>query len=112
MPRRLDPAGDQLVGPKLFARLFGRGYNWARDQLREWWEEEQVAGYAGPVRTIRKRGPGGNLVVYTTRRAIARFAPPHRDEAMLRKLAELEKDMNAMARRIADLEERMGGRRR
>jgi hypothetical protein len=103
MAVNLDPGPNQVLGPTLVARRFGRGHKWARDLLRQWWEEQQVPGYEGPQRVFRKRGRGGIETYYTTRAALDAYAPQGRDEKLVRAVRDLDKGLDALARRMGDM---------
>ena len=97
----LDPRTrkSRLVGPKGIAERFGRGYVWARDLLKEWAAEDERTGRS-PPRTLRCKGRGGKLTLYTTIAVLNAHAPPARDEEMAKHVRNLERELDAFARRI------------
>lgn len=105
--RELDPGPSQIVGPKLLARRFGRGHKWARDLLREWWEEQSAPGYVGPPRCFKKRGRGGVVTIFTTVAVVNAVLPPGRDEILVRAVRGIDKDLDALARKVEILTERL-----
>lgn len=95
----LDKGSPQLVGPKKVAERFGRGFKWARTLLREWYEEDVETGRK-PPRVLRRRKHGGIVTYYTTIAVLNAHAPPARDEALVRAVSTLDKELDAFARKI------------
>lgn len=84
-----------VVGAAKLARLYKTSWPTAKAQLVEWYEEQQKGG---PVRVFKS---GKRL--YTTLAVIQRERPVGRDQYLVRKIEELENDLNVMARRIERL---------
>ena len=96
MSVELDPMGHALVGPTKVGAQFGRSREWGRALLRQWWEEQQGGGHP----RVLKRGK----VLYTTMQVLRDHTPRVRDEAMLRKLRELDSAVDQLYGRVLRLE--------
>jgi hypothetical protein len=94
-----------MVGPTKMGRMYGHSRRWARRQLLEWWEEQQVGG---PVRVFRR--PSGYL--YTTLAVLDQIMPPRRRDAVLERWrASVDANLDETFRRLAELERAIGRRR-
>lgn len=96
MSVELDPRGNALVGPTKVGAQFGRSREWGRALLRQWWEEQQGGGHP----RVLKRGK----VLYTTMQVLRDHTPRARDEAVLRKLRELDGAVDQLYARVLKLE--------
>lgn len=101
--KSLDPGPSQLASATAVGRRYGRSREWGRRLLKSWWAEQQAGG---PPRVLRR-----GRVYYTTLAVLYADAPRARDEALYRKVAELEKDLDRAFERIAALERKNGSRR-
>lgn len=96
MSVELDPRGHALVGPTKVGAQFGRSRDWGRALLRQWWEEQQGGGRP----RVLKRG----RLLYTTMHVLNDYTPKARDEAVLRKLRELDAAVDQLYGRVLKLE--------
>lgn len=87
--------------------MYGRSWKWARELLEEWLEEQEKNPNA-PRRVFRK----GKKAIYTTIAALQREMPPARDMTLVRKVAELDRDLDLATERISRLEGELGRIRR
>ena len=102
-PVTLDPAGSELVSSGGVGRYYKRSRKWGLELLKQWYAEQE----AGGVPKVLRRG----RYYYTTRAVLYADHPRGRDEAVYRKLAALEKDLERAYARIVELERRQGLRR-
>jgi hypothetical protein len=93
VPSRAKPDPSVVLGATALGRLFGKGDDWGRALLRSW-HEEQARG--GPVRVFKT--PRGSLA--TTLAVVHRELPPARDMALVRKVEQLERDVDFLTRRL------------
>lgn len=100
---QLDPGSSQVASPSRVGAHFGKSREWARSLLKEWYAEQQRGG---PPKVFRK-----GRVFYTTMSVLREHMPRGRDEALHRKLRELEHGLEQAYARIAELERRIGRRR-
>lgn len=87
-----------MVGPGRFAQLFGISRDTARATMAKWREEDETSG--GPPRTWRCGKKG---ILRTTLGVIQRELPAARDRLLVRKIEELDKQMDALSRTNARL---------
>lgn len=90
----LKPGSSHVVGTREMARRYGKSDEWARTLFIEW---ERMQNEGAEPRVFRK---GKQRALYTTLAVLHRHMPPGRDEALVRKVAELERDMTTLARRL------------
>ena len=83
-----------VIGTTRLGEMYGKSWTWARSLLVKW-HKEQLAG--GPVRVFKK-GKNGSL--HTTIAVLQREMPGARDQVLVRKIAQHEKDLDTMARRV------------
>ncbi len=88
---------SQVVTAGELARMYGRSRFWARAVLKRWHTEQEQGG---EVRVIAHRDKRGRLVIETTRGALMRSMPPARDEALVRKVDGIDRDLDFLARRM------------
>lgn len=97
-----EPRADFVVGPTDLGRAFGRSYGWGKRTLRRWWREQQEGG---EVRVYREP-LGEHWYYFTTRGVLARTMPAMRDLALVRRVEQLERDLDLALRRVEWLEGR------
>jgi hypothetical protein len=91
---------SQVVGAGELARMYEKSRFWARAVLSRWYKEQQDGG---EIRIIAHRDKRGRLVLETTIGALMRSMPPARDEALVRKVDGIDKDLDFIARRTERL---------
>lgn len=93
---RKDPS--PLVSVTELARLLGCGRGTAREMLRRWWAEQQAGG---EVRVVYMgTDKQGRPMLATTRAVLHSLVPMIRDEALVRRVEQLERDYEASLRKM------------
>lgn len=103
----IEPGTDHIVGTYELARMYGRSPRWARMLLDRWYAEQEAGG---EVRVVAYRDTRNRLVLKTTRATLQRHMPPARDLQLVRKVEQIDRDLDFLATRIdrlMDLERRL-----
>jgi len=88
------PDKSTIVGVSRLAEMFGESKYWARTKLKEWLAEQEKGG---PVRVFCQ---GKKNELFTTIAVIYREHPSGRDMKLVRKVEELDRDLDHLVRRV------------
>lgn len=104
--KRRKRDSSALIGTVKLAKLYDRSRFWAWTLMKEWLTEQENGG---PVRVLLR---GKQRHMYTTVAVLQRELPTARDQMLVRKVAELEKDLDTCVNRLNTLTTDVGALQR